>query len=473
MDKQEQAGEQDHADVLANPDAHVPESAAEETVAAVGADDAEKPLESTDLTLLDHWPEDEFNGTGRTVQEPIARADRKLDFIDDELALALAEYGKKYGANSRKFMVLAFVFGGVVLGFLPAILGINMWPAFIAAILIATAYATVLSLQVSSAYRRHDYRTTSRLLNNALWWNGFCTPFTFFTFVRCSQIQSRLLLIQGRYVEMEALLRISRASTEHRAVWEGIPKNAFIANDLACTYIAQHRYDEASELLRQLLSTKQNKTLHQYATLNLALCLVKKGDVAGAVSLLQASEKRMAKAAPILRIRVALIKGLIALGEGHLDDAELKLEDCMVGAHKLDESNELLAFCYTSLAQVRQKQDRIEEAELYHLTAIDLYKANSDPSYWCLAEAIREYAAMLEAIGRQAEAGKRLKEAGLYESAYLEREMMKIKYLSYRVKHEKPVRLLTELVNVDGFPPLSIELNPPGLEDGDAENEES
>ena len=55
-------------------------------------------------------------------------------------------------------------------------------------------------------------------------------------------------------------------------------------------------------------------------------------------------------------------------------------------------------------------------------------------------------------------------EADLYESAYLEREMMRLTYLRYRVTHEKPVRMLTDLVNVDGFPPLAIELNPPDRE---------
>lgn len=388
-------------------------------------------------------------------------AEKRLDFIDDEMALALAEYGKKYGDGNRRMAVIYCIVGGLLLGLLPPLIGINIWPYFLSAVALCTAYATVAGMQVMNAYARHDYRTTSRLLSHALWWNAFCAPFTYLTFYSCSQIQSRLLLVQGRYTEMEALLLIGRAANERRVIGDAMPKHAVIANDLACTYIAQHRFSEAADLLKHVLSGKCTETVKQYARLNLALCYVKINQLDDAIKILNDNEKGFSKAPESLRLRVKIVRGMVDLKSKRYEDAELKLEESIADARRLKESNELLALCYLSLAELKWKQDRIEEADLYYRTGVDLFKVNSEPSYWSLAAGLREYAEMLRATGEEAESAKRIREAELYESAFLEREMMRLTYLRYRVMHEKPVRMLTDLVNVDGFPPLSIELNPP------------
>jgi tetratricopeptide (TPR) repeat protein len=311
------------------------------------------------------------------------------------------------------------------------------------------------------AYAKHDYRTTSRLLSHALWWNAFCAPFTYFTFFSCSQIQSRLLLVQGRYAEMEALLRISRAANECRVAVDGIPRHNVIANDLACTYIAQHRYVEAADLLKHVLDGKTSATIKQYAALNLALCYVKTGQIEDSAEVLRLHQRFLSKAPEALRLRVMIVQSMIDLNSKRFEEAEVKLDLTIEKARKLKESDELLAICYFNLGELRWKQDRVEEADLYYRTGVDLFKVNCEPSYWSLAEGLRDYAQMLRATGQEAECARRLREADLYESAYLEREMMRLTYLRYRVTQEKPVRMLTDLVNVDGFPPLSIELNPP------------
>lgn len=418
--------------------------------------------ESTDPVLLSNdgglADGDGIVGSGEILTVP---SDRKLDFIDDELAMALAVYGKKYGDANRKVVFLACLFGGIVLGFLPPFLGINIWPFFLTAVALSTAYATIVGYQVMDAYARHDYRTTSRRLSHALWWNAFCAPFTYFTFYACSQIQSRLLLLQGRYTELEALLLISRAANERRVVGDAIPKHAVIANDLACTYIAQHRYLEATDLLKHVLSGKSGETVKQYARLNLALCYVKTDQIEESSKIIQENEKSFSKAPETLRLRVAIVQGMIDLKTKRFEEAELKLDEAIARARKFKESDELLAICFLTLGELRWRQDRIEEADLYYRTGIDLFKVNTEPSYWSLAAGLRDYAEMLDKTGQVDESAKRLREAELYESAFLEREMMRLTYLRYKVTQEKPVRMLTDLVNVDGFPPLSVELNPP------------
>lgn len=388
-------------------------------------------------------------------------SERRLDFIDDGLALTLAQYGKKYGDANQRTVLIACIVSGFLAGFFPVLLGINVWPFFLTAVALCTAYATVVGLQVMNAYSRHDYRTTSRLLSHALWWNAFCAPFTYYTFFSCSQIQSRLLLSQGRYAEMEALLLISRAAHERRVVGGAMPKHAVIANDLACTYIAQYRFSEAAELLKYVLAGRCSELIKHYARLNLALCSVKMNQVDEASKILDVAEKGFSKPPAALRLRAKIVKCMIDVKSQRYEEAEQKLEDAIAGARKSKESNELLAICYITFAELRWKQDRIEEADLYYRTGVDLYKVNSEPSYWSLAAGLREYAEMLRATGDEAESAKRIREAELYESAYLEREMMRLTVLKYRVTHEKPVRVLADLVNVDGFPPLSIELNPP------------
>jgi tetratricopeptide (TPR) repeat protein len=213
--------------------------------------------------------------------------------------------------------------------------------------------------------------------------------------------------------------------------------------------------------LKYVLSSKCAEAVKQYARLNLALCYVKIDQTDEATRILENNEKGFSKAPELLRLRATLVRSMIDLKFQRYEDAELKLEYSIAKARKLKESDELLAFCYLNFAELRWKQDRIEEADLYYRTGVDLFKVNSEPSYWSLANGLREYAEMLRATGDEAESAKRIREAELYESAYLEREMMRLTVLRYRVTQEKPVRMLTDLVNVDGFPPLSIELNPP------------
>lgn len=392
-------------------------------------------------------------------------SERRLDFIDEGFAHTLAQYGKKYGDTNQRMFLIACLAGGFFAGFLPVFMGVNIWPFFLSAIALSTAYATMVGLLVIKSYSKHDYRTTSRLLSHALWWNAFCAPFSYYTFYSCSQIQSRLLLSQGRYSEMEALLLISRAAHERRVVGDAMPKHAVIANDLACTYIAQHRFPEAADLLKYVLGGKCSEPIKHYARLNLALCTVKMNQIDEANKILESAEKRFSKPPASLRLRAKIVKSMIDLKSHRFEEAELKLEEAIATARKSKESNELLAYCYLIFAELRWKQDRIEEADLYYRTGVDLYKVNSEPSYWSLAAGLREYAEMLRATGDEIGSAKRIREAELYESAYLEREMMRLTVLKYRVTHEKPVRVLADLVNVDGFPPLSIELNPPD-EDG-------
>jgi len=448
-----------------------PEHKAEESVEdreAVSADDAvSKPEQhEQDLAAVRDWDEILVRDhTPKFTEQIVPTPGMQLKLIDEDMARSLAEYGKKIRSKSWKVQVGAFLFGAIFLGAIPAMLNFDIWPWFIAGAFFATMYASLLATRVSSAFNKRQYRAVSKLMNNALYWNQACAPLSVFPFLTLSRIQSRMLLVQGRYMEMEALLLISRATSENKIEWNGIPKSPLMANDLACTYIAQQRYEEALTLLKNLIFNNKNKQIRPYAILNLALCHVKMDHPEEAEKLLRENENVMKKAPKLLAVRFELVSALIDLKAGRLDEAERKLESSLEKARAISESDEFIAYCFQYLADVRFRQDRIDEADLYYKTAIDLYRGNDNPTYWSLAETMRAYAEMLNKLGRTAEEEKLLREAKLYESAYFERELMRLTYLRYRITEEKPVRLLTELVNVDGFPPLSIEVSPPGIED--------
>jgi tetratricopeptide (TPR) repeat protein len=395
----------------------------------------------------------------------IPKPGMKLEFIDESMANELVEYGKKHAKLNRNQHVAAFLIGALFLGFIPAFFSFNIWPFFLVAAGIATIYGSMLASQVSDAFNNRQYRIVAKLMDNALWWNQLCSPLSILPYLTLAGIQARLLLLQGRYMEMEALLLICRGSIEKSVDLSSVPANERVANDLACTYIGQERYEEAERILKTLVYGKKSAGYKRYSIVNLALCYVKMNRPDDATSVLDANQALMRKADKLVSIRTQLIRALIDVKAKKFETVDERLEELIPAARIQNESNEFIANCYIALAEVRSLQGRIDEAHLHYRTAIDLFKSNDNPSYWSLAQALREYADMLEREGEVVEAKSQRKLAERYELAYCEREMARMIYLRYRVTQEKPVQLITSLVNVDGFPPLSIEKFPPGLED--------
>ena len=421
----------------------------------------EEVLEQGEVHLNDYLGE-------RFVPQP----GRKLDFIDGSMARELVEYGKKHRKLNRNLHIAAFLLGALILGFIPAFFSLNIWPLFLITAGAGTIYASMLAGQVSDAFNKRQYRVVSKLMDNALWWNQFWSPLSLIPYLTLAALQARLLLLQGRYMEMEALLLICRGSIEKDVDLDAVPRNERIANDLACTYIGQERYEDAERILRTLVEGKQASLYKRFSIINLALCYVKMNRPDDAARVLDAHEKLLRKMDKLLMIRVTLIRALIDVQNKKFETVDERLEEMIPLARKLNESNEFISICYHALAEVRYQQRRIDEAHLHYRTAIDLLKSNDNPSYWSLGQTLREYANMMEAEGEIVEAEKQRKLAERYEHAYCERELARAIYLRYRVTQEKPVQLITKLVNVDGFPPLSIETSPPGLEDGEKKLED-
>ncbi|MBX3135786.1 hypothetical protein KF707_06090 [Candidatus Obscuribacterales bacterium] len=432
---------------------------------------AEPDIEANEIVLTDAKDWDEVFAQGEVhIDEYIGdrfvpKPGMKLEFINDSMANELVAYGKKHAKLNRNQHIAAFLIGALILGFIPAFFSFNIWPWFLVAAGVATIYGSMLASQVADAFNNRRYRIVSKRMDNALWWNQLCSPLSIIPYLTLAGIQARLLLLQGRYMEMEALLLICRGSIEKDVDLSAVPANERVANDLACTYIGQERYEEAERVLKTLVYGKKSAGFKRFAIVNLALCYVKMNRPDDATKILDANEVLMRKVDKLLSIRVKLIRALIDVQNKKFETVDERLEEMIPAARSMNESNEFIAACYLALAEVRHAQQRIDEAHLHFRTAIDLLKSNDNPSYWSLAQALRDYAEMLEAEGDVVEAEKQRKLAERFEAAYCERELARMIYLRYRVTQEKPVQLITSLVNVDGFPPLSIEKSPPGLED--------
>lgn len=442
-----------------------------ETPSTDGIETSQEPSESKEIVLTHAKNWDEVFDQGEVHINDylgdrfIPKPGMKLDFIDESMANELVEYGKKHSRLNRNQHIAAFLIGALVLGFIPAFFSYNIWPIFLIAAGAATIYGSMLAGQVTDAFNKRQYRVVSKLMDNALWWNQLCSPLSLIPYLTLAALQARLLLLQGRYMEMEALLLICRGSIEEDVDLSTVPRNERVANDLACTYIGQERYEDAERILRTLVEGRQGSAYKRFSVINLALCYVKMNRPDDATKVLDAHENLLRKMDKLLTIRVTLIRALIDVQNKKFETVDERLEEMIPVARKMNESNEFIAVCYQALAEVRHLQRRIDEADLHYRTAIDLLKSNDNPSYWSLGQVIRDYAKMLEAEGKIADAERQRKLAARYEHAYCERELARAIYLRYRVTQEKPVQLITTLVNVDGFPPLSIEKSPPGLED--------
>ncbi|MBX9667358.1 MAG: tetratricopeptide repeat protein [Candidatus Obscuribacterales bacterium] len=388
----------------------------------------------------------------------------ELRLIDDDTARALAEYGKRHGEWSELIFWGSFVVVICASATLGALFHFNVWFLLFLFLSVGTAVATLLGLRVFGAFKRRDYFGVAKMLDYALWWNTAFYPLTMYTLDLCSFVQFRMLTLQGRHAEFEALTRVVWASMTKSLVHSGIPKNPGIAHYLSCAYVSQRRYDEAIEIVLNALSTTRSKdVLAPFNVVVLAICYVHTGRFDEAQALLERYSHVLAKAPNTVSRRVSYIEAIVLKQRGDLDQAEQKIEDTLAkSSMKPYEAEEFTALCYRVLADIRYRQNRVEEAELHYRNAIDLFKVNSNPNYFDLSDILRDYAQMLSGIGRKEQAQNLESEADRCDAAYLERELSRLDHIREAIAGKKrPSYVLTSLVNVGHFSekPLAIAIH--------------
>lgn len=373
----------------------------------------------------------------------------EIKLIDSDLQKSLAIYGKKHSGLCKKAMIGGFFFG-VGIGLTSAIIGQSSLALFLLFSLAAfgAIYGMLLGQQALTLFNRHDYERTGPVLNKAMAWNSIWSPFTYFTLLSCSRIQVQMLSIQNRHAELESLMRIAWASNENSPVHTGIPKDAALANNLACAYVGQRRYREAAKIFQDVIPRTKHKTVKAACMVNLALCYAKTQRIKEASKILDENRK-LIESNPMTKMRFLLIESIIFADSDRLEMAEKSIEELIALTGKHKESREFLGGTYAVLAKVRAKEGRTEEAELYYRNAIDLFKAGNTPAYLGLSEILDEYARLLERIGKLAESHKMFDESEVCERTYIEREKETIDLIRSRIAAKKPVLILSQILNMD------------------------
>lgn len=404
--------------------------------------------------LADDSPKPELGVPASSTEDELAitvePADpNEIKLIDTDLQQLLAVYGKKHSGLCKKAMIGGFLFG-VGIGLASAVIGQSSLALFFlfSLALVGAVHGMLLGQHALALFNKHDYERTGPVLNKAMAWNSIWSPFTYFTLLSCSRIQVQMLSIQNRHAELESLMRIAWASNENSAVHTGIPKDAALANNLACAYLGQRRYREAAEIFQDVIPRTRHKLVKAACLVNLALCYAKTKQIKEASKVLN-DNRKLIESHPMTKMRFLFIESMIFADSDHFELAEKSIDELLVLQNKHPESREFLGGTYSILAKVRAKEGRTEEAELYYRNAVDLFKAGNTPAYLGLAEILNDFAELLERLGKLEESHKLFDESEACERRYVEREKETIEQIRSRVTARKPVLILSQILNMD------------------------
>jgi tetratricopeptide (TPR) repeat protein len=334
--------------------------------------------------------------------------------------------------------MIVWLFVGMLIGAAMGMMEIPFWPVLTAIFAFGFLVGSYRATMVSQAFRLCQYNKVAALLSPAIRWNAVWIPVTYFQVTRCAQIHIDLLLAEGRFNELEAVTRYMWGYAEPNGAPDDPPKNWVISNNLAVAYMCQGRYAESAEVLRNILPSVKDNKARIYVLNNLALCETKYGSVQEAEAhLLEAIGLIPRNEQSLITSRTNFVRASIELLKGKLDSAERYLEDAQRIESKLDDSPQFNGQCFAVLAEIRQKQGRLDEAELHFKSAIDLLEVGANTPYFLLASVLNEYAELLEEMGRTPEAAEKMQRAIAMNAKNTERELEALNGLRGRLAQKR------------------------------------
>jgi tetratricopeptide (TPR) repeat protein len=347
------------------------------------------------------------------------------EFVDDELAARLSKRGQsEFSAFRKRRLLLVFALSFLVgLSCTPTFQPYLQIPLLLAAVTM-TALATSRTMAVSRAFCGRRYDQVAALLPNAIRINTLWYPLTYFQYRKTLMIQLQLLLLEGRFAELEALIRYYWGATERqREDFRGTPSSCFVANALAVAYLQQNKFDAAEKIFFDLLSGTSAKNARVLLLNNYAYCLVRNERFADAEKILEEAltlNQRDNKSSAALRLQ--MLKTRILLSKNEFQAAEESVEVVMTLATRLKEPLEATAFSQYILAEIRTRQHSYEEAKLYFHNAIQIMQSADNPNYLVLLECTNSLGDMLTQSGQTELAGAQYLRAREIFNLYIERE---------------------------------------------------
>jgi tetratricopeptide (TPR) repeat protein len=370
--------------------------------------------------------------------------------IDDELTQQLIERGAQDwpAVYAVKFAwILAFIMPPV---FLTTFFGFPFFSTFFAIFFLAWLTGTVMAHQVTTAMRHRHYARVVRLLPRTLYWTTMWYPYTHNSHLAATDAFVRLLMLEGRFVEFQAVTLYSWGLIEPQARWrKKSPKNWGVANNLAVALLSQWKFEEAAEVFRDLLKRPADKRAEAILLNNLSLCLVRMGQIEEAdKTLAEAIKKASPRVRQYIGWRMDFIKASIETERENLAEAEQYVEKARDIAIRFQDNLECQPRCDALMGRVRAKQNRMEEAELYYKNAIDAMSAANNPSYIALAVYTLEFAELLQSQGKTEPANAQREKAQAFRDLNLLNELKTVEAIKARVQQKKPIIIPMALCNL-------------------------
>ena len=372
------------------------------------------------------------------------------NLIDDELRQQLIERGAQDwpAMYAVKFAwVMAFTIPPAIL---TTLFGFSFLWTFMGTLFVAWLAGTVMARQVTMAMRSRHYARVVRLLPRTLYWTTMWYPYTHNSHLAATDAFVRLLMLEGRFVEFQAVTLYSWGLIEPQARWrKKSPKNWGVANNLAVALLSQWKFEEAAEVFRDLLKRPADKRAEAILLNNLALCLVRMGQIDEAdKTLAEAVKKASPRVRQYIGWRLDFIKASIETERGNLSDAEQYVDKARESAIKNQDNLECQPRCDALMGRVRAKQDRMEEAELYYRNAIDSMAAANNPSYIALAVYTLEFAELLLSQGKTELANMQKERAQAFRDLNLLNELKTVEAIKARLYRKKPIIVPMGLCNL-------------------------
>lgn len=372
------------------------------------------------------------------------------NLIDEDLTKQLIERGAQdfpSFTRQKTMWILAFVIPTI---FLSAFFGFSYFGTLFSILFIGWASATVMAHQVSSAMKNRHYAKVVKLLPRTLYWTTMWYPYSFNAHLSATDSFVRLLMLEGRFVEFQAVTLYSWGLIEPNAARrQKNPRNWGVANNLAVALLSQWKFEEAGEVFKELLNKPCDKRAEAIILNNLALCQIHCGQIDEAdKTLAEALKKATPSVRQYIGWRLDYIKALIETERGNLKEAESCLETAVASAIRNRDNLECQPRCDALMGRIRALQDRLEEAELYYKNALEAMAGVNNPFYLALAAYTLEFAVLLELQGKTEESKVQREKAHAYRDLNLLNEMKTVDAIKERINNNKPIIVPTGLCNL-------------------------
>lgn len=372
------------------------------------------------------------------------------NLIDDELTQQLIDRGAKDWPSMYTAKILWIIGLTLPPAILSAFFGYSFFQIFFGLLFFAWLTGTVMARQITSAMKNRHYTRVVRMLPNTLYWTTMWYPYTHNSHIAATDAFVRLLMLEGRFVEFQAVTLYSWGLIEpHSKARKKSPKNWGVANNLAVALLSQWKFEEAAEIFSDLLNRPADRRAEAILLNNLALCLVRMGQIDEADKALQEAIK---KATPRVRQyigwRLDFIKASIETERDNLDEAEQYVERARELALRYKDDLECQPRCDALMGRIRAKQNRPEEADLYYRNTIDSMAGANNPSYIALAVYTLEFADFLQAQGKAEMAKVQKERAQAFRDLNLLNELKTVEAIRARLAQKKPIIVPMNLCNL-------------------------